>query len=201
MARATFVKSARKDYPDQKIKKGESYYWWKFRFGGKIRSKKAPRPSQLTQSAFRSTLCSLEEQIEDGLFRVDNTDDLQSNVESFKEEIQQLADETQESLDNMPDQLQEGDTGQMLQERIEGLESWISELDGIDLNVDEEEFKEELIEELREEHKDENELTDEEAEKYDPPEDDKFNEKMTEKVSEKIEEIADELSDTYPDIE
>lgn len=31
MARLHFVKSARKDNPSAEVKKGESYYWWKFR--------------------------------------------------------------------------------------------------------------------------------------------------------------------------
>jgi len=32
MPRVHFVKKARRDYPDDDIKKDESYYWWKFRF-------------------------------------------------------------------------------------------------------------------------------------------------------------------------
>jgi hypothetical protein len=52
MARAHFVKKARKAIPGTDIKKGDSYYWWKFRFGGKRTSKTAPKASQLTQSEF-----------------------------------------------------------------------------------------------------------------------------------------------------
>ncbi len=52
MARAHFVKKARKDNPAAGIKAGDSYYWWKFRRGGKHYSKTAPRPSQLTQSEY-----------------------------------------------------------------------------------------------------------------------------------------------------
>ena len=33
MARAIFVKKARKNIPGTSIKTGDSYYWWKFRFG------------------------------------------------------------------------------------------------------------------------------------------------------------------------
>ena len=43
MPRVHHVKSARKDNPV--AKKGESYYWWKFRYGGK-RYSKTPRPGR-----------------------------------------------------------------------------------------------------------------------------------------------------------
>ncbi len=39
----------------------------------------------------------------------------------------------------MPEQLQESsDSGQTLQDRIDGLESWISELESVDADIDEE---------------------------------------------------------------
>lgn len=64
MARATFVKKARKDIPGTDIKAGESYYWWKFRFGGKHYSKTPPRRSQLTQSDFLGQLYAIEDEIQ-----------------------------------------------------------------------------------------------------------------------------------------
>lgn len=59
MARAHFVKKARKDNPA--VKAGESYYWWKFRRGPKRYSKERPRPSQLTQSEFYGQVYGLQE--------------------------------------------------------------------------------------------------------------------------------------------
>jgi hypothetical protein len=50
MPRVNFVKKARKAIPSSGIKVGDSYYWWKFRYGGKFVSKERPRQSQLTQS-------------------------------------------------------------------------------------------------------------------------------------------------------
>jgi len=47
MARAT-QQRARKDYPAQGIKKGDSYWKWSFRFGGTFKSLTKPQPSQLT---------------------------------------------------------------------------------------------------------------------------------------------------------
>lgn len=57
----------------------------------------------------------------------------ESGLESLVSDIEQWRDDLQERLDNMPEQLQEADTGTMLQERIEGLESALSELESIDV--------------------------------------------------------------------
>jgi hypothetical protein len=50
MPRVHHVKKARKDNPV--AKRGESYYWWKFRYGGKHYSLTRPKASQLTQSPY-----------------------------------------------------------------------------------------------------------------------------------------------------
>lgn len=127
MARATHVKAARKDYPEDGIAKGDSYWWWKFRYGGKHRSKTAPARWQLTQSPFYSTLWQLEDEMD----ALAADDGLSSEIESLASQLNDLADECQGSLDNMPEGLQEGDTGQMLQERIDACQQAASELKGI----------------------------------------------------------------------
>lgn len=138
MPRVTFVKSARKDNPV--AKKGESYYWWKFRYGGKRYSLTRPRPSQLTQSAYYGTVRSLIEQVEDAGTPEDN-DALTGLRDEIKDELGSLLDETQGSLDNMPDQLQYSPTGELLQERIDAIEYAMGEIENI------EEFEEEEPEE------------------------------------------------------
>jgi hypothetical protein len=133
MAKVNHVKSARKDYPEAGIKKGESYYWWEFRFGGTHRSKTPPKPSQLTQSEFLSTLYSAKERMEAiDTSNYETVSDLESEIEEIRSDLEQLKDDTQEKLDNMPEGLQQGDTGQLLQERIDNLDGLISELEGID---------------------------------------------------------------------
>jgi Skp family chaperone for outer membrane proteins len=156
MARVNFVKSARKDYPEHNIKKGESYYWWKFNFS-KVRhmSKTSPKRSQLTQSSFLSSLYDIEDRIAE--LKADTLEDLQADVESIKEEIESLRDEVQDHLDSMPDQLREtSSAGETLQDRMDNLESWISEFDSLDMEPSEyeeanEERKKEIIQELIEE--------------------------------------------------
>lgn len=135
MAHATFVKSAQKDYPEQGIKKGESYYWWSFRFGGKHYSKTPPRPSQLINSPFLSAVAEIEERI--GEFSLAEGDDVASCIEDIKSDIENLRDDTQGSFDNMPEGLQQGDTGQLLQGRIDGLEEMLSSFDSIDTDIEE----------------------------------------------------------------
>lgn len=141
MARATFVKSARKDILgyDEKvvIKKGESYYWWKFRFGGKIISKTPPRRSQLTQSEFYGTMYDIEDRISD--LSALSADDLASEVEDIISEIQSLGEEQQDKLGNMPDSLQDAPTGELLQNRSEACDAIVSELESIDLEFSENE--------------------------------------------------------------
>ena len=131
MTRAHFVQSARKDNPV--AKRGESYYWWKFRYGGKRYSKTKPKQSQLTQSEFWSAVYSLQE----SLIEPDDMDACEASIEEAKGELENLRDETQSKLENMPQGLQDGDTGQLLQERIDALEEAINTLESVDTGFDE----------------------------------------------------------------
>ena len=133
MPRVHHVKHAAKDNPV--AKKGEPYYWWKFRYSGKQFSKTPPRPSQLTQSEFLSTMYGAQEDLEDAINQGSTVADLEAAKDALLETIEELRDMSQNSLDNMPDQLQEGDTGQMLQERVDAMDSWESDLDSIDFDA------------------------------------------------------------------
>ena len=55
----------------------------------------------------------------------------EDTAQEIADELSNIQDECQDSLDNMPESLQEGDTGQLLQERIDALSDVISELEGI----------------------------------------------------------------------
>lgn len=128
------VKKARKNYKEYGIKKGETYYWWAFRFRGKQMSKTYPRPSQLTQSGFLSEWLSIEERIED------LTEVTQDDIYEIKSQLEELRDETQEKFDNMPESLQEGSTGELLQQRIDRCDEVISELEDIEIDEDAEDY-------------------------------------------------------------
>lgn len=117
------------------INVGESYYTWCFYGGQPIYSKTQPRPSQLTQNAFKSELYSIQEKIEDFDHEGD-PETIAVFVDEIKSDLESLRDTCQESLDNIPEQLQEAPAGQTLQERIENLDSAISEFEDIDTEFD-----------------------------------------------------------------
>ena len=131
MPRVHFVKKARKDNPA--CKAGESYFWWKFRFGGKQFSKTRPRRSQLTQSGFLSQLY----EIEDALSGYAWDGDPEAFTQEMSSQLEDLKCECEDSLQNMPEHLQESSSsGELLQERIDGLDEMIQELEAIDTEID-----------------------------------------------------------------
>lgn len=146
MPRVHHVKKARKDNPA--VKRGESYYWWKHRYGGKRYSVTRPRPSQLTQSAYYSQVRSLVEQIEDTT--ISDNDDFTSLRDDIVSEIESLGSECQDSRDNMPESLQDSPTGELLQERVDACENAQSELEGIDEFDDDEPEADEFSHECHE---------------------------------------------------
>jgi hypothetical protein len=132
MPRLHYVKKARKDNPA--VKAGEPYYWWKHAWSAKQYSKTRPRPSQLTQSEFLSEYLSMGEDFEEAVNAAVSIGELRDARQELLDRIEELRDETQGRLDNMPEPLQEADTGQMMQERIDGLEGWQSDLEAVDLD-------------------------------------------------------------------
>jgi hypothetical protein len=140
MPRVTHVKHARKDYPQAGIKKGDSYYWWAFRFQPPHMSLTAPTRQQLTQSSFLQELYGIEDDIGALTAGAHLADELPEIIGR----IEDLSSQCQDSLSNMPEQLQESSSaGQMLQERSDNLDSWASDLSGVELEVDEDALREE----------------------------------------------------------
>lgn len=133
MPRVTRVAKARKDQGccskcGKPIKAGDPYVWWqnKTTYGGirRNRCKEAacyPKASDLTTSAFRAPLYALQEQLESASC----IDDIREIVD----ELRSLGEEQQEKFDNLPEGFQQGDTGQLLEERANGCEEAASELE------------------------------------------------------------------------
>lgn len=125
MPQVHFVKKARKD--NSAVKKGQPYYWWQFPFGPKHYSKTRPRQSQLTQSSFLSSVYALQEEIEDITNAMQNKDDfadVMERIDTMSSEVDDLRDGAQDSLDNMPEGLQDSSpNGEKLQARIEFCEA------------------------------------------------------------------------------
>lgn len=136
MPRVHFVKKARKANPSAGIKVGDSYWWWKNRAKGaragvKRVSKTRPRPSQLTMSEYFSQAYALQEQVEDMSLPsdADGLAEFADELRSVAEEVRTLGQDQQDKHDNMPDGLQQGETGQLLEGRANACESLADEID------------------------------------------------------------------------
>lgn len=130
MPRVHYVKKARKDNPV--AKRGESYYWWKFRYGGKQYSTTRPRQSQLTQSPHLSMIYEAQEMIED--FSIPDAAtfgdphelaeavrDLASEWEGAIDTLREVASNYNESADNKEEYFPGG--GDEIREKADAVES------------------------------------------------------------------------------
>jgi hypothetical protein len=81
-----------------------------------------------------------------------------ASVESILDDCgtaaEECRDDVQEGFDNMPEGLQQGPTGELIQERVDLLESWQMELQGFsaddyDEDQDPEEYVEQIVQEAR----------------------------------------------------
>jgi len=144
-------KKANKDYPEYGIKKGDTYYMWTLYKQRPRKSLTYPKASQLTASAFLSSIYDLNDQLSNIRQNVSSEDELQSEVETIKSELETLRDECETSRSNMPEHLQDVGTGEILQERYDAVEAMINEIDGIDLSFDDEADIDEWLDEKCEE--------------------------------------------------
>lgn len=137
MPRVTIVAKARKNQGTcgkcgDEIKRGMPYKWWKFNFGARhVRCAKAecaPRASDLTQSAFLAQLYDLQ----DRAFEGQSSADLEGERDEMVSDLEALKQECEDNRSNIPDHLQDGDSGTLLQERADALDDAINELQGID---------------------------------------------------------------------
>jgi len=127
------VRAAR-DYPQFGILRGEEHYVWSLYRQRPQRSKVYPKPSQLTSSEFLQTAYQIEEMIEES--ECETAEDVAALRDTMVEQINELESEQQEKFDNMPEGLQQGDTGQLLQERIDSLQTWATELGCVDIETE-----------------------------------------------------------------
>ena len=153
---------ARKDYPNFGVAKGDTYYGWSLPMGGTFRaykSKTMPKPRQLTTSEFQISRLDLEDRI-NALSTDMSFDDIRSEVESIAEDIKSLGEEQTEKFDNMPEGLQSGPSGELLEGRASACEEWAEGLEEVDTDGDDDDIRNEYCESLGEPR----ELTDEDEE-------------------------------------
>jgi hypothetical protein len=177
--------------------KGEIYYTWGMMMGGRgvqQRSRTAPSRSQLTNSDFLGQIYDMEDETWD---ICTSPEDLASARDDIAQRLRDLGQEQQDKYDNMPDGLQQGDTGVLLEERAQACESIADELDQVDLDDFEEDLDEDEILEAKDEFRSEKKM-DEDAEINE--QDARYIEIVNEKMQEKLEGWLDEKRGELGDV-
>lgn len=140
---------------EKPIKPGEQYYRFSLTRFQKLKPRCIrckPKRAEMTTSDFFCQMYDIEDAI--AAISVDDLSDFESEIADVVGQLETLRDEQEEKRSNMPDQLQDAPTGELLQERYEEVDGMIDELQGIDLEVDEELNEEETearMEEIAEE--------------------------------------------------
>lgn len=116
-------------------KKGDTYYTWQMFRSRPSYSLIRPKRQQLTRSAFKCAIYDMEDCVSD--FSSECPEDFTELVQNIIEQAETLRDEQEESKQNMPDNLQESPVAEMLQERYDGLDNYINELESLKDNFDE----------------------------------------------------------------
>ena len=137
MPRVTTVKKARKEWKCDKcgdaIHKGDPHCWWEFNFGPKVircsKSECQPKPADLTQSAYFQELYDIQAFI----FTGGTAEDLTAEKDDIVDRLSTLRDEQEEKRDNMPEQLQDSEVGELLQQRYDELDEAVSSLEAVDI--------------------------------------------------------------------
>lgn len=137
---------ARKDNPKAcpQARAGQTYFWWRTRMKGAKSgvtrcSLTRPRPSQLTMSDYWSRVFELQEEIQDTA--VETAEDLEGLRDGWAAQAREIAQDQEDKRDNMPQGLQDSDTGQMLQDRADACYSWADDMEAVEL-PDREDFPE-----------------------------------------------------------
>ena len=148
MPRVYKVEKARKARPEHGIEVGDTYYHWTFYRSPMSISKTRPTKYQLTRSSFQLALYAIQDQIADML--PTDVDDAESIVQDIISDISSLRDECQDSLDSMPEALQDtSSSGELLTERIDALDEWENELSSVDFTVDEDRTLEDVVNDIQ----------------------------------------------------
>jgi DNA-directed RNA polymerase subunit RPC12/RpoP len=142
--------------------------------------------SETTSSEYLSQLWALQDD-----FVIDG----EESVESLISELETLRDEQQDKLDNMPEGLQEGDTGQLIQERLDSVDDAINTLESLEW-PDEEEARKEIEEEYADDDEDEDEEETSEEESKDA-----FERLVADRMQELTDEVVEEAQEALGYIE
>ena len=134
MAKVNVIQKSRKEYKCSKCGKvipvGSKYYKGEINFGPTIiRCSDCKLEAwEVTTSDWQLATGAIINRWEEDYGLNDST------PEELRDEIENIMDDQQGRLDNMPEGCQEGDVGQLIQERIDACEAAMDELDNIDID-------------------------------------------------------------------
>lgn len=129
MARVHTAKAA-KDYPENGIVKGDTYFFWQLYKQPRQMSKTPPRQSQLTGSVKLSQVYAAVELLADRIAAATSTDDLVEALNDCASDINDVAEEYRDSASAMESVFPSGcPTMYMCNESADELESFASELE------------------------------------------------------------------------
>lgn len=134
MGKVQIIKKSRKEYKCKKCGKvipvGSTYYKGEINFGPTI-----VRCKECGLEAWEVTTSDYQLAVGQIVYKWREDYTLMEGVnDDIAAALQEICDDVQDRLDNMPGGLQEGDVGQLLQERIDSLENAISDLESIDID-------------------------------------------------------------------
>lgn len=144
MGKVTTVKKSRKIHTCSKcgatIEVGSTYYVGKINFSPDIVrcTKCGLKPWEVTTSDYLLQAGRLVNEFDS------EYDMSAAGVDDIVSELEEMLSELQDKLYSMPDSLKDSDTGNILQERIDGIDSALSDLS----NISEDDVKEEVLSSL-----------------------------------------------------
>lgn len=150
MGKITKISKSRKEFRCSKcgatIPKGSTYYRGSLNFSHDIIRCNSCKlePWEVTTSDYQKSVGEIIHRWREN-FGVD-----EETTNMLSDELGYIQEDLQDRLDSMPEGLQEGDIGQLLQERIDNLESCIDELTDIDID----DIKSEIVYMINSEEKD-----------------------------------------------
>lgn len=155
MGKVSIINKSRKEYKCNKCGKvipaGSRYYKGEINFGPTI-----VRCQECKLESWEVTTSDYQLSVGQIVYRWRDDYNLEEGVnDDIALALEEIRDDLQDRLDNMPEGLQEGDVGQLLQERIDSLEDVIDNLNCIDID----QMREDIAAEFADEH-----LTEEERE-------------------------------------
>lgn len=129
MGKVTHVKKSRKEFTCSKCRQvipvGSEYYRGELNFQSPI-----IRCSKCGLQSWEVTTSDYQLRIGEILYRLDDNYDLSSIdcVDEIISELNDISSELEDKLGNMPESLQDSDSGTLLQDRIDCIECVVSEL-------------------------------------------------------------------------